>query len=140
MEVVLKTHNNFVIDVGSPFSPIEVLSNKVNDYLVMIRAFSLTRNIWIKDSMPLSELMQILRKENHLAENLKHLYFTMIRDAAIMLSHKIVFSGEAKSSEIKKQTLTYDLKVITETKEGLEMGKKVHLQDLQRLKEDQLKI
>lgn len=96
----------------------------------MIRAFSLTKNLWIKDSMPLHELMQILRRENHLADNLKHLYFSMVRDAAVMLSHKIVFSGEAKSSEIKKQVLAYDLKLVTESREGLEKGKQLHFQDL----------
>ena len=54
MEVVFKTHNNFAIDIGAPFVPIEYFNNKVNDYLVLIRAFSLTRNVWIKDQMPLS--------------------------------------------------------------------------------------
>jgi hypothetical protein len=36
----------------------------------------------------------------------------MIRDAAVLLSHRIVFSDEAKTTEIKKRKLTYDIRQV----------------------------
>lgn len=120
MELVIKSHSNFVTDIGAPFSPVENISSKVNEWIVHIRAFSLTRNIWIKDHMPLSEVMFILKKENYILDNLKYIYYSMIRDAATLLSFKIIFSGEAKTTEIKKRTLTYDMRTVTESREELE--------------------
>lgn len=134
MEIVIKSHNNFVIDVGAPFSPIENFTSKINEYLVHIRAFSLTRNIWIKDHMPLAEVLQILKKENYFLDNIRLIYYSMIKDATILLSHKIVFSGEAKTTEIKKRTLTYDMRTVTESHEELEKIKKQHIKETKELK------
>jgi hypothetical protein len=80
--------------------------------------------------MLLSEILEILKKENFITDNLKLLYYSMIRDAATLLAHKIAFSDEAKTTEIKKKTLTYDLRDMTTSYEGLEIVKSIHLKDL----------
>jgi hypothetical protein len=49
MEVTLKSYNNFVTDITTPFYPIDLKSDEVRDYTISVRAFSLTRNIWVKD-------------------------------------------------------------------------------------------
>jgi len=49
MEVTLRTNNNSVMDVTVPFQAIDTLSDRLNDWLIQVRAFSLTRNVWIKD-------------------------------------------------------------------------------------------
>ena len=54
--------------------------------------------------------MRILKAEKYLTANVKLLYYSMLRDAATLLAHKIVFSEEAKTTEIKKKKLTYDIK------------------------------
>ena len=41
----------------------------------------------------------------------------MMRDAATLLSHKIVFSDEAKTTEVKRKKLTYNIKDILNQKE-----------------------
>lgn len=130
MDIVMKSHNNFVTDVGAPFPPFETISSKVNEWIIHIRAFSLTRNVWIKDHMPLSEIIMILRKEHFMQDNLRILYYSMIRDAAILLSNKIVFSEEAKTTEIKKKTLTYDIRTITRSREDLEVSRVQHVRDV----------
>jgi len=135
MEIVLKMHQNYITDVGAPFTPLENNTSKINDYVVHVRAFSLTRNIWIKDHMPLSEVIAILKKENYMIDNLRLLYYSMIRDAATLLSHKIVFSGDAKTTEIKKRTLIYDMRSVTQSKEDLEKIKKQHMAFLQKLRQ-----
>lgn len=56
-------------------------------------------------------------KEGYLTTNVKLIYYSMLRDAAILLSHKIVFSEEDKTTEIKKKKLTYDLRSLLNTKE-----------------------
>jgi len=124
MEIILKTNNNFVTDISTSFQPLDSQSNKLNEWVVHTRAFSLTRNVWIKDHMPLAEIIKILKQENYITDNLKLLYYSMIRDAAILLSHKIVFSDEAKTSEVKKKKLTFDIKSITVSKEEMERVKK----------------
>jgi hypothetical protein len=49
MEVVLKTHNNYVTNINQPFQFIDTSANKLNEWQLQLRAFSLTRNVWIKD-------------------------------------------------------------------------------------------
>jgi len=53
MEVTIKFNNNFVTDVLNSFMPIDLHSKDVNSYQICLRAYSLTRNIWIKDYQPL---------------------------------------------------------------------------------------
>lgn len=117
MEVTLKSYNNFVTDVGSSFYPLDLEKDELNEYTMGIRAYSLTRNVWIKDFQPLSEVVRILKRENYLTGNVKLLYYSMLKDAATLISHKIVFSEEAKTSEVKKQKLIYDIRDILNQKE-----------------------
>ena len=49
----------------------DAFSQKLNVLTIIVRAFSLTRNVWIKDTMPLSDLIKILKKENYLLDNVK---------------------------------------------------------------------
>ena len=49
MEVTLKSYNNFVTDVKYSFYPLDLQTDEVNEYTIGIRAYSLTRNLWIKD-------------------------------------------------------------------------------------------
>ena len=49
LEVTLKSFNNFVTDVRDPFYPIEIDNDYLAEFTIGIRAFSLTRNVWIKD-------------------------------------------------------------------------------------------
>lgn len=132
MECVIKSHNNFCTDIAEPFVPFESISKKINDWIIHVRAFSLTRNVWIKDHMPFSEIVTILKKEGFLIENLKIMYYSMIRDAATLLAHKIVFSEEAKTTEIKKKALSYDIRLVTNSKDDLEKTKRKHMEDLKR--------
>jgi hypothetical protein len=36
----------------------------------------------------------------------------MLKEAAVLLAHKIVFSEEAKTTIVKKRKLTYDIRTI----------------------------
>ena len=132
MEVVLKTHNNYVTNINQPFQFIDTSANKLNEWQLQLRAFSLTRNVWIKDQMPLYEVIKILRQENYMMNNIKNLYYTMIRDASAMLAHKIIFSDEAKTSEVKKKALSYDIRDLQTDAETMERLKKQHMKDLRR--------
>ena len=132
MEVVLKTHNNYVTNINQPFQFIDTSANKLNEWQLQLRAFSLTRNVWIKDQMPLYEVIKILRQENYMMSNIKNLYYTMIRDASAMLAHKIIFSDEAKTSEVKKKALSYDIRDLQTDAETMERLKKQHMKDLRR--------
>ena len=49
MEVVLKSYSNLVTDVESPFPAIALKSDEIDKHTFAVRAFSLTRNVWIKD-------------------------------------------------------------------------------------------
>ena len=71
MEVVMKHHSNFVTEISKTFAPMDAFSQKLNELTIIVRAFSLTRNVWIKDTMPLSDLIKILKKENYLLDNVK---------------------------------------------------------------------
>lgn len=49
MEITVKTHSNFVTNVNEPFLPIDLKSEELGNLTISLRAFSLTRNLWIKD-------------------------------------------------------------------------------------------
>lgn len=48
----------------------------------------------------------------------------MLRDAAVLLAHKVIFSDEAKSTEIRRRKLTYDIRTVLGSKEELEKARK----------------
>jgi hypothetical protein len=44
----------------------------------------------------------------------------MLREAAVLLAHKIVFSDEAKNAEVKRRKFTYDIGTIISDKDKFE--------------------
>jgi hypothetical protein len=77
-----------------------------------VRAFSLTRNVWIKDFQPFFEVIAMLKREKYYVNDLEFFYYSMLKDTACLLSHKIIFSEDAKTQEVKKRKLLYDIKSI----------------------------
>ena len=63
MEVVLKSYANYVTDVEATLPAIELKPDEVRKYTFAVRAFSLTKNIWIKDFLPLFEVIEMLRRD-----------------------------------------------------------------------------
>jgi hypothetical protein len=57
MEITIKTQSNYVTDVSIPFYPLELGSNEIKNYTISLRAYSLTRNLWIKDYQPLTDII-----------------------------------------------------------------------------------
>ena len=49
MEVVLKSYSNYVTDAESSFPAIALKPDEMNKYTFAIRAFSLTKHVWVKD-------------------------------------------------------------------------------------------
>jgi len=117
MDISIKTYTNFVKSASSTFSPIQ-LEKESEDYSLVLRAFSLSRNIWIKDTTSLKEVVDLLCKEGLLSAEAKLVYPSMLRDAATLLAHKIVFTEEAKTVEVRKRKLTYDMSDILGLKKG----------------------
>lgn len=112
MEVVLKNYSNLVTDVEGSFPAIALKGDEVEKHTFAVRAFSLTRNIWIKDYQPFFEVIAMLKREKYYIEGLEYFYYTMLRDTAVLLSNKIIFSDAAKTQEVKKRRLVYDIKSI----------------------------
>ena len=112
MKVVLKKYFNYVTDVDSTF-----FCHHDSDWGGQKVQFSrmhffLTCNIWIKDFQPIFEVIGMLKRENYYVNNLEYFYYTMLRDTLCLLSHKIIFSEAAKTQEVKKRKLVYDIKSI----------------------------
>jgi hypothetical protein len=49
MEVVLKSYSNFVTDVEAPICGVYLNHDELTKHTFAIRAFSLTKHVWIKD-------------------------------------------------------------------------------------------
>jgi hypothetical protein len=101
-----------VTDVESPFPAIKLTSEDVRRYSFAVRAFSLTRNLWTKDFQPFFEVVAMLKREKYYVSNMEFFYYSMLRDTACLLSHKIIFSSEAETREVRKRRLVYDIKSI----------------------------
>ena len=112
MEVVLKNYSNLVTDVEGSSPAIDLKSDDIEKHTFAVRAFSLTRNVWIKDYQPFFEVIAMLKREKYYIEGLEYFYYTMLRDTAVLLSNKIIFSDAAKTQEVKKRRLVYDIKSI----------------------------
>jgi hypothetical protein len=54
----------------------------------------------------------MLKREKYYVEELEYFYYTMLRDTAVLLSNKIIFSDAAKTQEVRKRRLVYDIKSI----------------------------
>ena len=97
MEVVLKTAQNYVTDVENPMPALKLNSEDMTRYTFAIRAYSFTRKIWTKDFQPFFEVLAMLRRENYFAEGMEYFYYSMLRDSACLLCHKIVFAEAEKT-------------------------------------------
>ena len=120
MEVVLKNYSNLVTDVEGSSPSIDLKSDDIEKHTFAVRAFSLTRNVWIKDYQPFFEVIAMLKREKYYVEGLEYFYYTMLRDTAVLLSNKIIFSDAAKTQEVKKRRLVYDIKSIIGRKQIFE--------------------
>jgi len=49
MEVTIKSYSNYVTEATSAFPSINVEAEGGKDFTISLKAFSLTRNVWIKD-------------------------------------------------------------------------------------------
>ena len=79
MEVTLKTSLNYVTNIDQVMPPIR--QKDLNHYIINLRAYSVTRNIWIKDRQPLKSLILALQRERYVSRNAFLIYYNMIRDA-----------------------------------------------------------
>ena len=57
-------------------------------------------------------MINMLKREKFFIEGTEFYYYSMLKNIAALLSNKIVFSDEAKTNEVKKRKLTYDLRNI----------------------------
>jgi hypothetical protein len=112
MEVCLKSYSNFVTDVEEAYPAIEVKPDEMRKHTFAIRAFSLTKRIWIKDYQPFIEMINMLKREKFYVDGTEFFYYSMLKNLALLLSNKIVFSESAKTMEVKKRRLVYDIKNI----------------------------
>lgn len=84
-------------------------SERLSEYTVNIRAYSITRNLWIKDFQPLRSLIIALQKEKYISRNTMLVYYSMIRDACVLLAYRVKFSDNAKTREVRKQKVELDI-------------------------------
>ena len=90
LEVTIKTYSNFVTDLSSSFSSISTSEVKGKELTLSIKAFSLARKTWIKDYQPLSEVIKLLQRDALLHPDIKNYYYSMLRNASILLAYKII--------------------------------------------------
>jgi hypothetical protein len=90
-----------------PLSPQDLLH-----YVINLRAYSITRNIWIKDFQPLRALIVALQNERYLSKNALLIYYNMIKDACVLLAYRVKFSDNAKTKEVKKQKVELDIRTL----------------------------
>ena len=90
LEVTIKTYSNFVTNVKSSFPSISTSEVQGKELTFSIKAFSLARKTWIKDYQPLTEVVRLLQRDALLHPDIKNYYYSMLRNASILLAHKII--------------------------------------------------
>lgn len=138
MEVTFKSFSNYVTNMKDAFPCIDLNNEKQSkDYTISLRAYSMAKEQWIKDYQPLGEVIAMLKQdgiqwtsEEHQADgkiaskssgvdpaqlmevskNATNFYYSMIRNAAVLMANKITFADQPKQNqEVRKRKLTYDL-------------------------------
>jgi hypothetical protein len=61
MEVTVKSYANYVTDCVGAFPSVNLLDARSKELTIQLKGFSLTRNIWIKDYQPLTEVIRLLK-------------------------------------------------------------------------------
>jgi hypothetical protein len=107
--VTVKSYANYVVDAVNAFPSVNLLDARSKELTLTLKGFSLTRNIWIKDYQPLTEVIRLLKQDHLLHDDIRNFYHSMLRNAAVILAHKVVFSKTAQTVEVKKRTFTYDV-------------------------------
>ena len=67
MDISIKSYSGFVKDIADGWTVMEATSETLGEYSIGIRAYSLTRNIWIKDFSPLPAMIDLLKSEVYLS-------------------------------------------------------------------------
>jgi hypothetical protein len=108
-----------VTDISKALPAIKLSDSELTkDYTISLRAFSLAKEQWIKDYQPISEVIKLLQQEGMLTEDLRSFYYSMMRNAAVLLASKIVFQANpAQNVEIKKRKITYQVQNIINAKQ-----------------------
>jgi len=96
---------------------------------VNLRAYSVTRNIWIKDFQPLKGLIIALQKERYVSRNALLIYYNMIRDAWVLLAYRVKFSDNAKTREVKKQKVELDIWKLLGPKKYIPLSEQQQIQE-----------
>jgi hypothetical protein len=109
MEVTVKSYANYVTDAAGPFPSINLQDARSRELTIQLKGFSLTRNIWVKDYQPLTEVVRLLKQENLLVDDIRNFYYSMLRNAAVILAHRVIFSKSSQTVDVKKRTFTYDV-------------------------------
>ena len=82
---------------------------EMGQYVVNLRTYSITRNVWVKDSQPLRSLIVALQKEKYLSKNALLIHYSMIRDACTLLAYRVKFTDRASTKEIRRQKVELDI-------------------------------
>ena len=93
LEVTIKSYSNYVTDAKGPYPSISYTDVKGREQTMSIKAFSLARKSWLKDYQPLNEVLKLLQKEGLLHQEVRNLYQSMLRNAAYLLAHKLIFQA-----------------------------------------------
>lgn len=80
-------------DVKGSFKSISNTDIKGKELTFCVKAYSLARKSWIKDYQPLNEVLRLLKKDDLLHPEVRNLYYSMIRNAAYLLAHKLIFQA-----------------------------------------------
>ena len=63
----------------------------------------------MKDYQPLTEVIRLLKQENLLHDDIRNFYHSMLRNAGVILAHKVTFSKTSQTVDVKKRTFTYEV-------------------------------
>jgi hypothetical protein len=144
MEVTFKSFSNYVTEMKKAFPCIDLKNDKQSkDYTVSLRAYSMAKEQWIKDYQPLGEVISMLKQDGiqwstekstetkiisetggvdpdelmEISKSTTNFYYSMIRNAAVLMANKISFADKPKQSqEVRKRKMTYDLQQILKAK------------------------
>ena len=146
MEVTVKSFSNYVTDIARAFPCIDLKDDtQSKDYTVSLRAYSMAKEQWIKDYQPLVEVIAMLKQDGiqwssetvdpetgklmsktqgvdpeqlmEVSNSTTNFYYSMIRNAAVLMSNKIKFADKPKvDKEVRKRKMTYDIQQILKAK------------------------
>lgn len=78
MQIIIRSLDSFVTEISQPFPTLDV-GRDLKDFNIVLKAYSVTRCVWVKYEQSLPEVVLILKQAGFMTDKVKLIYQSMLK-------------------------------------------------------------